>query len=87
MMLYNTSLNCINKLVTFTFENTLKANKMDLTKIDNIKFYYDTKDYPEFCDAQIISADYDRVEMTEDQLKEINKNSEFVYEKLMDFIF
>jgi len=60
---------------------------MDLTKVDNMQFEYDSKDFPEFSDAQIISADYDGIEMTEEQLTELNENSEFIYEKLIDYLF
>jgi len=60
---------------------------MDLTKIDNMQFKYDSKDFPEFSDAQIISAYYDGIEMTEDQLTKLNENSEFVYEQLINYLF
>ena len=46
---------------------------MDYKKIDNIEIDgIDTKDYPDFCDAYIVSADYDGVPMTDEQLDEIN---------------
>ena len=60
---------------------------MDKTLIDNIVFQYDSKDYPEFTDTLILSADYDGKEMTSDQLNEINEDSEFVYEKLLEWLY
>ena len=39
----------------------------------------DTKDYPDFCDAFIQSADYDGVPMTDEQLDELNEDYEFVH--------
>lgn len=56
---------------------------MDYSKIDNIQVEgIDTKDYPDFCDAYIASADYDGVPMTEEQLA--NLDSDFVWECAMD---
>lgn len=61
---------------------------MDYSKISNITFDdIDTKDYPDFCDAFIASADYDGQEMTDEQLEEINEDSSFVHEKLFDHLF
>ena len=61
---------------------------MDYKKIDNIEVEgIETTDYPDFCDAFISYADYNGVEMTEEQLDEINENSDFVYECVTDFLF
>ena len=61
---------------------------MNFDLIDNIEFDgIDNSDYPEFCDARICSADYAGVPMTDEQLDEVNKNEDFVYEKLMDHLF
>lgn len=61
---------------------------MDLSKIDNIKFEdIDHSDYPDFCDAFIASADIDGRPMTEDELNELNENTLFIHEKLMDYLF
>jgi|TARA_R110000744_G_scaffold211127_1_gene330248 hypothetical protein len=58
--------------------------KMDYKKIDNIEIDgIDTKDYPDFCDAFILSADYDGKPMTEDQLEEINNDGDFQHECIM----
>jgi hypothetical protein len=58
---------------------------LDFTKIDNIEFDgVNHSDAPDYADAYISSADYNGVEMTEQQLDELNENSDFVYEKLMD---
>jgi hypothetical protein len=66
----------------------LGAVKLDYTKISNIEFDgIDHKDYPDYCDAYIVNADYDGVEITEEQLEEINDNRDFVYEKLMDYLY
>ena len=59
--------------------------KMDYKKIDNIEVDgIDTKDYPDFCDAFIVSADYDGVPMTDEQLDEINDDGQFQYECIMN---
>jgi hypothetical protein len=61
---------------------------MDTSKIDNIEFDdLCHSDSPDYCDAFISSADLDGVPMTEDQLAELNEDSEFVHEKLMDYLY
>lgn len=61
---------------------------LDYTKISDIEFDgIDTKDYPDFCDAFIISANYDGEPMTEEQLEEVNKDGSFVYESLMNHLY
>ena len=61
---------------------------MNYKLIDNIEVDgIDTKDYPDFCDAFIASADYDGKEMTEEQLDELNEDSDFVYECVQNHLF
>ncbi len=60
---------------------------MDYKKIDNIEIDgIDTKDYPDFCDAYISSADYDGVPMTDKQLDELNDDGDYVYGHIMDYL-
>ena len=60
---------------------------MDYKKIDNIEIDgIDTKDYPDFCDAYISSADYDGVPMTDEQLDELNEDRDYVYGYIMDYL-
>jgi hypothetical protein len=61
---------------------------MDYSKINNVELDgIDTNDYPDFCDAYISSADYDGVPMTDDELDELNDNSDFVYNCVWDSLF
>jgi hypothetical protein len=61
---------------------------LDYTKISDIEFDgIDTEDYPDFCDAFIISANYDGEPMTKGQLEEVNKDGSFVYESLMNHLY
>ena len=61
---------------------------MDKSKVTAIEFEdVDTSDYPDFCDAFISYAELDGVEMTEDELIELNEDTDFVYNKLMENIF
>lgn len=60
---------------------------MEHSLIDNIVFYYDMDDSPDFADASIFSADYDGFPMTENQLEEINNDSQFIHDKLIGFLF
>ena len=64
-----------------------KKKIMDYKKIDNIEVDgIDTKDYPDFCDAYISSADYDGKPMTDKQLDEINEDGDYVYGHIMDYL-
>ena len=66
-------------------KETKKKKIMDYKKIDNIEVDgIDFKDYPDFCDAYIVSADYDGKPMTDDQLDEINDDGDFQYECIMN---
>jgi len=47
----------------------------------------DTKDYPDFSDAFIQSADYDGVPMTDEQIDELNEDYEFVHEQVYANLF
>ena len=61
---------------------------MDYKLIDNIEVDgIDTKDYPDFCDAFIASADYDGKPMTDEQLEKLNEDSDFVYQKVQELLF
>ena len=54
----------------------MNYNLIDNIEVDGI----DPKDYPDFCDAFISSADYDGKPMTEEQLDILNDDRGFVYE-------
>ena len=70
-------------------ENEIEfPRKLDLSKIDNIKFdQVDMNDSPDFSDAYILSADMNGIEMTEEELELLNENRGFVYEKLIDYLY
>lgn len=60
---------------------------IDFTKITDVEFddvFHD--DAPDYCDAYILRCEIDGVEATEEQLNEINENSDFVHEKLFDYL-
>lgn len=60
---------------------------MDYKLIKNVEFdNIDYTDYPDFCDAFICYAELDGVDMTDDQLDELNDNVDLVYELLTDYI-
>jgi hypothetical protein len=61
---------------------------MNLSKVTNVVIEgIDYKDYPDFCDAYIVSADYYGEPMTEQQLNELNENGEFIHESVMNKLF
>ena len=48
----------------------------------------DHKDYPKFCDAVASKATYQGRDMTDEELDYLNDNhSDFVHEKLMDYLY
>ena len=62
--------------------------KMDYKKIDNIEIDgIEPKDYPDFSNAYIVSADYDGVPMTDEQLDELNEDGDFQHECIMNDIY
>lgn len=61
---------------------------LDYKLISNIKFEdIDHNDAPDYCDAYISSAKYDGKEMTEVQIELLNDDRDYVYEKIMDYIY
>ncbi len=61
---------------------------MNYDLIDNIEIDgIDTNDYPDFCDAFISSADYNGVEMTDEQLEALNEDYGFVHDCVYNHLF
>ncbi len=57
---------------------------MDLTQVDNVEIDgINPADYPDFCDAYIIAADYNGEPMSEAQLNKLNECSDFVYDHIL----
>jgi hypothetical protein len=64
------------------------TNSLDYSKISNVELDgIDHSDYPDYCDAYIVSADYDGEPMTDEQIEELNQDSSYVSEKVFDYIF
>jgi hypothetical protein len=56
-------------------------------KITNVVFGgVDMKDHPDYVDVFIESADYDDEPLSDEQLDELNQNSELVHELFLDAI-
>ena len=66
-----------------------EKREINLNKIDNIVFDgVDKKDYPDFVDAFVMSADMNGYPMSQEELDDLNENHlEFVYEKLIDQLY
>ena len=63
-------------------------NNLDYSLISNIEFDgIDHRDAPDYCDAYIVSADYDGEEMTDEQIELLNEDSQFVYEMLIKRLY
>ena len=58
-----------------------------MKEIYNIEFDgIDYSDYPDFCDAFICSAERNGEPLNDDELNELNEDTDFVYNKLMDHL-
>lgn len=63
--------------------STLNYSLISNIAIDGI----DMGDYPDFCDAYILSADYGDREMTDEELEILNEDSDFVHQSVFEHIF
>jgi hypothetical protein len=58
--------------------------EIEFNRIENIEFEgIDLSDSNDFVDAYIVKCDYKGLEATEEELDEINKDRDFVYEELI----
>ena len=61
-----------------------KTKTIDTTKVTDIEVEdVMLSDYPDFCDAYIASATYDGRDMTEEELEELNDDTDFVYKAVI----
>lgn len=66
----------------------LGSFNLDYKLIRDVKFDgIDHKDYPDYCDAYIVSAKYDGKEMDDDLIEILNNDRYYVFEKLMDYLY
>ena len=60
---------------------------MKTDEIDSIEFEdIDFSDYPDFCDAFICYAERNGEPLTATELNELNEDTIFIHEKLMDHL-
>jgi hypothetical protein len=61
---------------------------MEKKLITNVKFEgIDHKDYPDYCDAYIVSADYNGVPMNDEQIEELAQDTGLVYDLLIEYLY
>jgi len=61
---------------------------MNYDLIDNIEVDgIDTNDYPDFCDAFIVSADYEGKAMTDEQIDTLNEDYNFIHDCVYTQLF
>ena len=73
---------------TNSTNTVLSAVNFDYKLISNIQFDgIDHNDAPDYCDAYIERAKYDGEKMTEEQIELLNDDRDYVYEKLMDYLY
>ena len=57
---------------------------IDTTKVTDVEIEdVMLSDFPDFCDAYIASATYDGRDMTEEELEELNDDTDFVYKAVI----
>lgn len=63
---------------------TINFKNVTVTDMD-----WDSKQYPEFEDSFIVSAEFKDTgsELNDEQLDEVNSDSSFVYEELQNFLY
>jgi hypothetical protein len=67
--------------------STFKEKRQNLDILDVEVEGINTSDYPDFCDAYITKAAWsDGTELTEDELDELNNDSDFVYRSVLNYI-
>ena len=68
---------------------TINIMKIDVNKLENIQVEgIDTRDYPDFVDAFISYAEMDGVELTDEQLDELNDDyPDLVYDCVINHLF
>lgn len=66
----------------------IKKLTLDYSKISNLEVDgIDMSDYPDFCDSFISYAEYDGIEMTEAELDVLNKDSDFIYNAVEQYLY
>jgi hypothetical protein len=61
---------------------------IDLSKVNSVEVDgIDYSDYPDFCDAYISNAWYGDRPMTDEEIDELNENTDFVYEQVEKYIY
>lgn len=69
-------------------ENARNKFIFDYSKIGSIEIEdIDHRDAPDFCDAFISYAEYDGREMTEEELEQLNEDSDFRYESVINWLY
>lgn len=68
---------------------TINIMKIDVNKLEHIEVDgIDTRDYPDFVDAFISYAEMDGVELTDEQLDELNENyPDLIYDAVLNKLF
>ena len=62
-------------------------NKLDYSLLEDIQLDgIDHSDAPDYVDAFIVSASYNGRELTKQELDELNEDSSFVYECVIDYL-
>ena len=57
----------------------IDTTKVTDVEIEDVMLSY----FPDFCDAYIASATYDGRDMTEEELEELNDDTDFVYKAVI----
>ena len=62
--------------------------KIEVWKLEDVKVEdIDMKDYPDFCDAFIASATLNGIELTDEELNEVNEDYDYLYSQIENTLY
>lgn len=62
--------------------------ELDYSQIADVELDgIDHRDAPDYCDAYISSATYEGRDMTDEELDALNSDTDYIYEKLQDWLY
>jgi len=62
--------------------------KIEVWKLEDVKVEdIDMKDYPDFCDAFIASATLNGIELTDEELNEVNEDYDYLYTQIENTLY
>ena len=64
-----------------------KINDFDHRLLQVTDMEVNTRDYPDFCDSYIISAEYGGRELEDEEVEWLNNESDIVYDECLNWVY